>query len=398
MSNSQVGTVYQQIINDVIEASRTDFEEGGVDEGVLDELKKGWQKKLTQQQLAIFPWDPKPEPPPAPAPVAQPPQVTAPVPPPQAVGNGAAYAQSHPPAQGLTMPTPGDQPQMEPHVKPEPGVKIEPGLENTPMPPQVGTQQTNVLANERARQQLQAQYGERASASINKMKEHSGGYPQGQPRNGQQAAPQQYAPQYQGNPQQQYRPNMATNPGQHQQRPSMPMPNGQRPNPSQTDGATDDEPSHAILLRQGREGQSTEMGRVEIDNLLYAQISARAKAMEGGGLMVPLKRAKKSNTKSHHRKPTGDAGPSRFDGMDDDDDDDHLKEEDDEDAINSDLDDPDDNIGSDDEDEDGGQIMLCMYDKVQRVKNKWKCVLKDGVLSINGKDYVFHKATGEYEW
>lgn len=27
-----------------------------------------------------------------------------------------------------------------------------------------------------------------------------------------------------------------------------------------------------------------------------------------------------------------------------------------------------------------------------------KCVLKDGVLSINGKDYVFHKATGEYEW
>ena len=27
-----------------------------------------------------------------------------------------------------------------------------------------------------------------------------------------------------------------------------------------------------------------------------------------------------------------------------------------------------------------------------------KCVLKDGVLSVNGKDYVFHKATGEYEW
>jgi transcription initiation factor TFIIA large subunit len=27
-----------------------------------------------------------------------------------------------------------------------------------------------------------------------------------------------------------------------------------------------------------------------------------------------------------------------------------------------------------------------------------KCVLKDGVLTVNGKEYVFTKATGEYEW
>lgn len=39
MSNAQVGQVYQQIIQDVIEASRVDFEEGGIDEGVLDELR-----------------------------------------------------------------------------------------------------------------------------------------------------------------------------------------------------------------------------------------------------------------------------------------------------------------------------------------------------------------------
>jgi transcription initiation factor TFIIA large subunit len=32
---------------------------------------------------------------------------------------------------------------------------------------------------------------------------------------------------------------------------------------------------------------------------------------------------------------------------------------------------------------------------------KWgnrKCVMKDGVLTVNGKEYVFHKAQGEYEW
>jgi hypothetical protein len=39
MSNTQVGNVYQQIIADVIESSRVDFEEGGVDEGVLEELR-----------------------------------------------------------------------------------------------------------------------------------------------------------------------------------------------------------------------------------------------------------------------------------------------------------------------------------------------------------------------
>ena len=33
-----VGTVYQQIMRDVVESSRVDFEEGGVDESVLDEL------------------------------------------------------------------------------------------------------------------------------------------------------------------------------------------------------------------------------------------------------------------------------------------------------------------------------------------------------------------------
>jgi transcription initiation factor TFIIA large subunit len=30
--------------------------------------------------------------------------------------------------------------------------------------------------------------------------------------------------------------------------------------------------------------------------------------------------------------------------------------------------------------------MLCTYDKVQRVKNKWKCTLKDGILTTNKKE------------
>lgn len=40
MSNAAVGQVYDHIISEVINAVRVDFEENGVDDGVLEELKK----------------------------------------------------------------------------------------------------------------------------------------------------------------------------------------------------------------------------------------------------------------------------------------------------------------------------------------------------------------------
>ena len=77
-----------------------------------------------------------------------------------------------------------------------------------------------------------------------------------------------------------------------------------------------------------------------------------------------------------------------------------IEDNDGSDGINSDLDDSDEDhdLYEEDEDLETGMIMLCLYDKVQRVKNKWKYVLKDGIANINGKDYVFAKATGESEW
>lgn len=73
---------------------------------------------------------------------------------------------------------------------------------------------------------------------------------------------------------------------------------------------------------------------------------------------------------------------------------------DDSEAINSDLDDSD--TGDDEDADEGGagdsDIVFCTYDKVARVKNKWKCILKDGMIHVNGKDYLFAKCTGEFEW
>lgn len=82
-------------------------------------------------------------------------------------------------------------------------------------------------------------------------------------------------------------------------------------------------------------------------------------------------------------------------------------------AINSDLDDSD-TEGEEEADEGvAGEtdIVFCTYDKVggleidlqiianlefqvARVKNKWKCILKDGMIHVNGKDYLFAKCTG----
>lgn len=73
--------------------------------------------------------------------------------------------------------------------------------------------------------------------------------------------------------------------------------------------------------------------------------------------------------------------------------------EDDDEAINSDLDDSD-SEGERDDPVAGADsdIVFCTYDKVARVKNKWKCILKDGMIHVNGKDYLFAKCTGEFEW
>ena len=38
------------------------------------------------------------------------------------------------------------------------------------------------------------------------------------------------------------------------------------------------------------------------------------------------------------------------------------------------------------------------HTQVCRVKNRWKFLLKDGVMHINGHDYIFNKSTGEADW
>ncbi|CAK37327.1 uncharacterized protein An01g12770 [Aspergillus niger] len=362
MSNQQVGTVFDRVIQEVCDGSQVDFEESGVDQQTLLDLRKSWQKKLSSLGVAHFPWDP---PPPQPAP----PQTQNILPPTATVPSNAPrpgpppQPQHHVPPPPLQQPIPQSAPatapplqaptpvgagpnamgQQQPHIKTEPGVNGQPGMipMNNMMMPNSSNPQS---AQERAANMLRQRYGAAAANSVSQLQAQSQA----------QAA-------------------MAM-PGQQRPQPMQHVPNGQAPQikqepgyppvsqppvgNTQTDGAGDDALS-AWKAEVARRREAAERQGGEGDRLLREHLRQRMLQLEGGGLM----------------------------------------DEDDEDAINSDLDDPDDLVAEDHDAEDAvGQVMLCTYDKVQRVKNKWKCTLKDGILTTGGKEYVFHKGQGEFEW
>lgn len=60
----------------------------------------------------------------------------------------------------------------------------------------------------------------------------------------------------------------------------------------------------------------------------------------------------------------------------------------------------DDDAGSENNEEEGEveSTIVCQWEKVYRVKAKWKFQLKDGIMHVGGHDYVFHKASGEADW
>lgn len=60
------------------------------------------------------------------------------------------------------------------------------------------------------------------------------------------------------------------------------------------------------------------------------------------------------------------------------------------------------NTGDADSEEGGANlkenILLCLYEKVHRTRNKWRCVFKEGILHLDGQEYCLNKINGEFEW
>ena len=298
-------------------------------------------------------------------------------------------------------------------------------------------------AQQRAAQQLQQRFGAQANAQINQLQQQAaamGGAGQHvQSRSVQQGSrtptPMSEQQKHQYAEHQRY--------VQEQQRLQILQAQRASVSNAQTDGAGD---WNTMVTERRAAAKKALVGLGDADLTIMQQLQQSNNAMEGGGLLLPLSEqpilprnpkkyktttsglpnssrlqmtttsptyplAVPQSTKSttlaldvsqsaHVAGVTGQVKfppkISQFDGGNDSDEDNKTRikddpDTDDEDAINSDLDDSDEeNHIEDNEDAnaDGkrGELMLCTYDKVQRVKNKWKCTLKDGVLATGGKE------------
>lgn len=356
-----------------------------------------WQSKLSQRGIATMPWDP-------PKPVPQPQHVPNGLPP-------SAYANFDPPqlnsGGGL-------------RVKSEPGTEV-PFSAYPPGDPSQGG-----LA--RAQHLVQQQYGQAA--------QRAGGLAlPGQPHQNAKSQSMRMSPQSPSLDQTQHNTQAQMMSHQRQQMQAQNQPrikvendspqiaqdafqqsqqSSALPTYSQTDGADESALEQWRVSHAQRRALHNARGQ-EADMKMRERVVRMSSDLQSG-LMVPLDGQRRAVSRKRKTSAVGSAGRvsgassgakiAQLDGDDTDDDDDKtdakepVRNEDDADAINSDLDDSDEDAKGpmDDEDDEFGDTILCTYDKVQRVKNKWKCTLKDGVMSVNGKEWVFHKGMGEFEW
>ncbi|KAK3071892.1 transcription factor IIA subunit alpha [Teratosphaeriaceae sp. CCFEE 6253] len=399
MTNILVGEVYKKIIEDVIRDSKTEFEENGISQTTLVDLEKEWKTRISAREVAHMTWDPKPAPP-IPVQQQQPPNPAPPLPSTATNGLPPSYAPYNQSVVSSGIPTgiPNGVTRIKAEPAPEPQYH---GLPNG-YPQSVSAAQ----GGEARAAQLAQQYREARGLALPGQRPQGMQHP-GQAQQQHQQAQQMYLQQRQQQAalqQQQAQPRIKVendspqlHQGTFQQQPRPPNPAYAR-----TDGADEGLEEWQAYMANRRAVTAEQTQRA--DHMMRDHVMQGAADLQSG-LMMTLEELPKGGKKrrarvvveSHSNGQESSTVP-QLDGEFDDDEK-PIKDEDDADAINSDLDSDEDPTGDLDEDEDEfADSILCTYDKVQRVKNKWKCILKDGVMSINKKEWVFHKGTGEFEW
>lgn len=311
-----------------------------------------WQKKLSSLSTLPLPWDPTP-------PKEEKPNISNNIKQEaaRALPSNGNYAHQPPPQSTLnTLPPIKSEllpPQYPQHQHPQQYANLP---QNLPIPQgrPIGE------AQQRAALALQNRFGERAGQQVASLSGNS------------------VPPLQQGSPYIKDEPGAVQHYGQ---QPHAPL------KTDQTDGAADDLDTWQV--EYARRKALITKSREQNDSLIRDHVMASQQQLEGGGLLLPLDELPQIGARAKRRVDAvrgkvDDSGPSisRAQGdMAGDDDD-----EEDEDAINSDLDDPDEAELNADGEEEASKVMLCTYDKVQRVKNKWKCTLKDGILRIEGTE------------
>lgn len=67
------------------------------------------------------------------------------------------------------------------------------------------------------------------------------------------------------------------------------------------------------------------------------------------------------------------------------------------DELGSDLDDEEEGDEAAD-DENINDLVLCQYEKISRVRTRWRGILRSGIVHISNRDYCFSKANMDFEW
>ncbi|KAI9483737.1 MAG: transcription factor IIA, alpha/beta subunit [Benjaminiella poitrasii] len=367
MSNAIVSNVYRYVIDDVINQVRGDFEDMGIDDSILQELQRSWESKVARSRVANFGFkeegyyedeggvdvsqnnDQQQQ-------YAEYNSATngaAPPPPAASLPNLAVSAASAAAAaQNNNRPSQPEQQQLQ--LPPPP-------------PPQQPQQQYNMSQTSNNR-------GGMMPEAVNQYQMMQPPRPQQQQNN----FPDLYLPGI--------------------QRPSNNANNNHLP---QNDGANDTDHSLLTTKEIDEHIENMIMQSSQEDNTISFTASTKSgEPIDLESLPDNVKRLMKqvkenATTKKKHRSISqldGESSDEKERGEE------TVHNTKDDEDINSDLDDSD----EDDEDGEGGEeiehIILCLYDKVTRTKNKWKCILKDGIMLVNGRDYLFHRANGDFEW
>ncbi|WBW71074.1 transcription factor TFIIA complex large subunit Toa1 [Schizosaccharomyces osmophilus] len=372
MSNSIVGEVYQHVILDVIANSRTDFEENGVDEATLQELQNLWQGKLVATNVATFPW--------AQAPVG-----------------AFPIGQLFDPVTGLRTDS------LDVAAAAAAGATNSPILNNIAAIRAV--QQMDSLAQQHGGSPF---YPSPSSSGLNQTTQPGtsaeGSSLSDMPNN--MNAPftsynKSTSLQLPSNPNPENPPNDLSS--------SVVSPSSDRAVPLDSNSSNNNAFGGLLLPNQNSvKNESTE----SLQPQRSSESSEKKDIPQADGIILEDD-AESTVSKKGKYELAHDADKRikemlannrvlQIDGTFDDNEEDKKESPGtpSDEAINSDLDDPDsDEAPEADEGSDVGQaIVLCLYDKVNHHKNKWKCVFRDGIVGVNGKDYLFFKANGEFEW
>ncbi|KAM3583216.1 transcription factor IIA subunit alpha [Umbelopsis sp. WA50703] len=334
MSNSIVSNVYRHVIDDVINQVRGDFEEMGIDDNILNELQRSWETKVARSRVANF------------------------------MVNEEGYYDQEASQAGLSAD--GNQLQYPP-------VTIHESLSTSAAAASLATMASGSAS---ARRDISESDNQNRGSGYVNPNSFTGMMQPGNMANGEFAMP-----------------NISMSSPSLSLNQNSQLPNNGRSNIPQQDGAndeltTEDIDSHIAgsILEKHTQDSSDDTNVLDIT------------AFNHTGKLIPVDELPEEyqnivREAKERAIAAGALSPSyRIPQLDGDDD------EPDEDEINSELDDSDDDDDDAEGTEDLEHIILCLYDKVTRTKNKWKCVLKDGIMLVNGRDYLFHRANGDFEW